>query len=199
VVTIAIIETDESVIILFVIDRPWSHAGEKTLTIKERVVTVHSMNNKESVNPIPNREVLEFQGLVDALFQCCQERMQYQSERFGLPEAELRCLLLFQNERYLTAKVIAGRLNVAKSRVTKIVEGLLRRRLVERTDDPDDSRVKLLKLTSAGEKLVVEIVSFRGELHVKVLDQFSLEQRSALLNGLSQLKRYMESVKEMLV
>ena len=157
------------------------------------------MNNKESVNPIPNREVLEFQGLVDALFQCCQERMQYQSERFGLPEAELRCLLLFQNERYLTAKVIAGRLNVAKSRVTKIVEGLLRRRLVERTDDPDDSRVKLLKLTSAGEKLVVEIVSFRGELHVKVLDQFSPEQRSALLNGLSQLKRSMESVKEMLV
>ena len=95
--------------------------------------------------------------------------------------------------------MIAGRLNVAKSRVTKIVEGLLRRRLVERTDDPDDSRVKLLKLTSAGEKLVVEIVSFRGELHVKVLDQFSLEQRSALLNGLSQLKRSMESVKEMLV
>jgi DNA-binding MarR family transcriptional regulator len=157
------------------------------------------MNSKERIVHIPDREVVEFQGLIESLFQCCQERMQYQSERFGLPEAELRCLLLFRNERYLTAKTIAGRLNVAKSRVTKLVGGLLRRRLIERADDPEDSRIKLLKLTSNGEKLVVEIVSFRTELHLKVLDQFSLEQRPLLLNGLSQLRRSMEVVKEMLI
>ena len=157
------------------------------------------MNNIGLAIHIPDREVLDFQGLIDSLFQCCQERMQYQSERFGLPEAELRCLLQFQNERYLTAKALAGRLNVAKSRVTKLVDGLLRRRLVERSADPADSRVKLLKLTAAGERLVAEIVSFRRELHGKVLGQFSPEQRSLLLNGLSQLKRSMEAVKEMLV
>ena len=159
---------------------------------------VHSMNNKETSITIPDREVLDFQGLIDSLFLCCQERMQYQSERFGLPEAELRCLLQFQNERYLTAKALTGRLNVAKSRVTKLVAGLLGRRLLEQSGDPADSRVKLLKLTAAGERLVVEIVSFRRELHGKVLGQFSPEQRSLLLNGLSQLKRSMESVKEML-
>ncbi len=157
------------------------------------------MNNKDMQIHIPDRDVVEFQGLIDALFLCCQERMQYQSERFALPEAELRCLLQFRNERYLTAKALAGRLNVAKSRVTKIVDGLLRRKLLERTDDPEDSRVKLLKLTPGGEKLVLKIVSFRTELHCKVLDQFSLEQRSLLLNGLSQLRRAMESVKEMLI
>ncbi len=155
------------------------------------------MNDEKRVD-IPGREVLEFQGLIDSLFQCCQERMQYQSERFELPEAELRCLLQFQNERYLTAKALAGRMNVAKSRVTKIVDGLLRRELVERTDDPLDSRVKLLKLTPAGEKLVVEISSFRHQLHSKVLDYFSPEQRAVLLNDLFRLKRSMEAVREML-
>ncbi len=157
------------------------------------------MNKKTNQIHIPDRQILEFQDLIDALFQCCQERMQYQSERFGLPEAELRCLLKFQNERYLTAKALAARLNVAKSRITKIVGGLLRRKLIEKTDDPEDSRVKLLKLTSSGEKLVVEVVSFRRKLHSQVLHQFSLEQRSGLLNNLSQLKRSMEAVKEMLV
>ena len=147
---------------------------------------------------MPDRTVVEFQGLIDALFQCCQERMQYQSDRFGLPEAELRCLLLFLNERYLTAKSIAGKMNVAKSRVTKIVSGLLRKALVERSEDHEDSRIKLLKLTHAGEMLAVEIVSFRGSLHAEVLSRFSSEQRSALLNALSQLKRSMEDVKEML-
>ena len=157
------------------------------------------MNKNKGTPYVPNREIFEFQGLIDALFHCCQERMQYQSERFGLPEAELRCLLQFQNERYLTAKAIAARMNVAKSRVTKVVEGLLRKELLERTVDPEDSRVRLLKLTSAGISLVVEIVSFRQEVHTKVLDQFSREQRSALLNSLSQLRRSMEAVRDMLV
>lgn len=156
------------------------------------------MNKKISLT-IPDREVVEFQGLIDSLFQCCQERMQYQSERFGLPEAELRCLLLFRNERYLTAKTIAGRLNVAKSRVTKIVDGLLRKNLLDQTSDHEDLRVKLLRLTPGGEKLVMEVVSFRTELHDTVLHQFSTEQRSSLLNALSQLRRAMESVKEMLI
>jgi DNA-binding MarR family transcriptional regulator len=157
------------------------------------------MNNKKTTIQVPDRTILEFQGLIDSLFQCCQERMQDQSERFSLPEAELRCLLQFQNERYLTAKSIAARMNVAKSRVTKVVDGLLRKKLIERTDDPEDSRIKLLKLTPLGDRLVVEIVSFRRELYTKVLDQFSLEQRSTLLNSLSQLKRSMEAVRDMLI
>jgi DNA-binding MarR family transcriptional regulator len=169
------------------------------LTASSSPHIVHSMNVKDHPNPIPERQVVEFQGLIDALFQCCQERMQYQSERFSLPEAEMRCLLQFRNERYLTAKALAGRMNVAKSRVTKIVDGLLQRKLLERTDDPADSRVKLLKLTSSGEQLLLEIVAFRTELHQQVLHQFSVEQRIMLLNGLSQLKRAMEAVKEMLI
>jgi DNA-binding MarR family transcriptional regulator len=157
------------------------------------------MNINNATTDIPDREISEFQGLIESLFQCCQERMRYQSERFCLPEAELRCLLQFQNERYLTPKAIAMRLNVVKSRVTKIIDGLLRKGMVQQSDDPEDSRIKLLKLTSKGERLVNEIISFRREMHQKVLDQFSLEQRSLILNGLSQLRRSMESVKEMLL
>ena len=171
----------------------------KKLTAVCRGFMVHSMNNKKSTLHISGREVVEFQGLIESLFQCCQERMQYQSERFELPEAELRCLLQFRNERYLTAKAVAGRLNVAKSRVTKLVDGLLKRQHIERIDDPGDSRVKLLKLTSQGERLVTEIVSLREQLHLKVLEQFVPEQRALLLNVLFQLRQSMESVKEMLI
>ena len=58
--------------------------------------------------------------------------MQYQCERFGLPDAEFRCLVLFGEERYLTAKGIAFKMNVVKSRVSKIVEGLLKKKLIQR-------------------------------------------------------------------
>ena len=99
----------------------------------------------------------QFQELITKLFQCCQERMQYQCERFQLPDAELRCLGLFGKERYLTAKGIALKMNVVKSRVSKIIDGLIKKELIQSIKDPEDSRVSLLSLTSRGQKKLNEI------------------------------------------
>ena len=133
------------------------------------------------------------------LFQCCQERMQYQCERFDLPDAELRCLLLFGQERYLTAKGIAAKMNVVKSRVSKIVEGLLKKKLLQRIKDPEDSRVSLLSLTPLGHKKVYQINAFLKDMHHQVLLQIAPDQRKAVLTNLDILKASMEAVKEMMV
>lgn len=154
--------------------------------------------NKNIDTFIPRRDVSEFQHLVAAIFQCCQERLQYQSERFGLPDAELRCLMQFEGERYLTAKTLAYRLNVAKSRVTKLVSSLVERELLASLPDPADSRIKLLSLTPAGGRLLKEIGRFRFDVHRTVLEQFSDEQRGELLHALSLLSRHMKSVKDMM-
>jgi len=110
----------------------------------------------------------QFQVLISKLFQCCQERMQYQCERFQLPDAELRCLGLFGEERYLTAKGIAPKMNVVKSRVSKIIEGLIKKKLIQSIKDPEDSRVSLLSLTPHGQKKLNEINGFLKDLHGQV-------------------------------
>ena len=133
------------------------------------------------------------------MFQCCQERMQYQSERFGLPDAELRCLRLFTNERYLTPKSIAYKMNVVKSRVTKIINGMVRRSLIQRIKDPEDSRVTLLSLTPKGHEKLNEISLFLDSIHQEVLAQIAPEQRKTMLTNLEVLKASMEAVKELMV
>ena len=133
------------------------------------------------------------------MFQCCQERMQYQCERFQLPDAELRCLGLFGEERYLTAKGIALKMNVVKSRVSKIIDGLLRKKLIQSIKDPEDSRVILLSLTPYGQKKLNEINNFSNELHGRVLSQMAPDQRQAMLTNLDILKASMEAVKELMV
>jgi DNA-binding MarR family transcriptional regulator len=124
--------------------------------------------------------------------------MQYQSERFNLPDAELRCLVLFGEERYLTAKGIAYKMNLVKSRVSRIAEGLLRKKLIQRFKDPEDSRVSLLSLTPNGQKKLDEINSFMEDIHSRVLQQMVPDQRKAVLTNLEILKASMESVKEMM-
>ncbi|MGD9043030.1 MAG: MarR family winged helix-turn-helix transcriptional regulator [Desulfobacterales bacterium] len=133
------------------------------------------------------------------LFQCCQERMQYQCERFGLPDAEFRCLMLFGEERYLTAKGIAHKMNVVKSRVSKIVDGLIKKKLIQRIKDPEDSRISLLSLTADGQKKLSNINRFLQDIHYQVLLQMAPDQRKTVLTNLDILKASMEAVKEMMV
>lgn len=125
--------------------------------------------------------------------------MQYQCDRFDLPDAELRCLMLFGKERYLTAKGIALKMNVVKSRVSKIVEGLLRKKLIQRIKDPEDSRISLLSLTPQGHKKLNQINLFLEDVHHQVLLQIAPDQRKAVLTNLDILKASMEAVKEMMI
>jgi len=168
-------------------------------------VIVHTMNqiaNKQSTDDladVPEYQLKQFQELILKLFQCCQERMQYQCERFGLPDAEFRCLMLFGEERYLTAKGIALKMNVVKSRVSKIIEGLLKKKLIQRIKDPEDSRISLLSLTSKGHEKLNHINEFLNNVHNQVLLQIAPDQRKTVLTNLDILKASMEAVKEMMV
>jgi DNA-binding MarR family transcriptional regulator len=141
----------------------------------------------------------KFQEVIAKLFQCCQERMQYQCERFSLPDAELRCLTLFGEERYLTAKSIAHKMNVVKSRVSKIIDGLINKNLIQRVKDPGDSRISLLSLTADGQAKLNDINQFLNDIHSRVLLQMAPDQRQTVLTNLDILKASMEAVKDLMV
>ena len=161
-------------------------------------VIVHAMNQKDIPQAnVPPHQVDQFRKLILRLFQCCQERMQYQSDRFGLPDAEIRCLLLFGEERYLTSKGIALKLNVVKSRVTKIVVGLIQKGLIKKIPDPGDSRVVLLCLTPEGQAKLKEVNSFMMDLHSEVLGLIHPDQRNNLITNLEMLRLSMEAVNDM--
>jgi DNA-binding MarR family transcriptional regulator len=158
---------------------------------------VHTMNlnaphDKTDISII---QVRQFAELVNALYQCCQERMQYQSERFGLPDAELRCLMLFEKERYLMPKSIAYKLNVVKSRVTTIVNSLFQKKLLDKISDPGDSRVTLLSATTQGQFVITSVREFQDAVFKTVLYQMEPEQRHALMANLGLLKASMEATK----
>jgi len=125
--------------------------------------------------------------------------MRYQSERFNLPDAELRCLALFGEEKYLTPKGIARRMNLVKSRISKLISGLNKKGLLQKITDPTDSRTTLLRLTTKGQKKLNEINSFLDDIHQEVLQRMEPEQRSTMMTNLELLKASMESIKELMI
>ena len=137
--------------------------------------------------------------LIEGIIHCCQERVLFQSQKFNLTPAELRCILLFKGEKYLTVKGIAQKLEVAKSRVTKIMEGLIHKKLVQCIDDPEDGRVKLFSLTPTGQKKTDEIDSFIKEIHHQLVVNLKIGDREPVLHSLGILRTSMEIVKERLL
>jgi len=154
---------------------------------------------KNAPHEISKHQVVQFQQLITKLYQCCQDRMRYQSERFNLPDAEIRCLLLFGEEKYLTPKGIANKMNLVKSRISKLISGLNKKGLIQKIADPEDSRTTLLRLTSQGHKKLNEINLFLNETHQEVLRQMEPEQRHTMMTNLELLKASMESIKELMV
>ena len=124
--------------------------------------------------------------------------MVFESKEFNLPQAELKCLMLFRGERYSTVKGLAQKMDVAKSRITKIIDGLARRGLVQRIDDPKDGRVKLIRLTQKGKHTTEEVDGFIKNAHEQVLLQMKLSERKTILSSLDLLRACMETVKRQL-
>jgi DNA-binding MarR family transcriptional regulator len=149
----------------------------------------------ESIDVLLGYQSQRLQDLIQEIVHCCKERTSHLSKRFDIPEAELRCLMLFGEERYLTAKGISQKLEVAKSRVTKITNGLVQKGLVESIDDPKDARIKLIGLTTKGQKKSRELNAIMTELHQKLLLEFEPEQRKTVISCLETLRSSMEAVK----
>jgi DNA-binding MarR family transcriptional regulator len=155
------------------------------------------MNDSSQTNDV---RVLEYQAnklqeLISELHNCCKERYTKEAKAFDMPQAELRCLMLFEGHKYLTGIEIAGLLEVAKSRSTVIIENLEKKGLVQRSADPNDARVKLINLTPAGQKKVREIEEFMFSLHQQLLGHIDPAQRSSVITALETLRSSMEAVK----
>jgi len=156
-------------------------------------------NPAEVLDTLLTYQTRRLQDLMAEILQCCKQRTAFLSDKYHIPEAELRCLQLFSGERYLTAKGITQKLEVAKSRVTKILDGMIQKGLVETIDDPKDARIKLITLTPDGQRKAEEIGALTRELHERVLLEFDPEQRKNVLASLDMLRAGMEAVKKQLI
>ena len=152
------------------------------------------------INQTADVRILEYQAnklqeLIGEVHNCCKDRFAHEAKAFKMPQAELRCLMLFEGHKYLTGIEIAGMLEIAKSRATVIIENLEQKGLVQRSPDPNDARVKLISLTPVGHRKVQQIEEFMFDLHQQLLGQIDPAQRSNVINALETLRTSMEAVK----
>jgi DNA-binding MarR family transcriptional regulator len=110
---------------------------------------------------------------------------------------QLRALSLIVNQRGLSSRELATRLAVGASAITPVVDRLVERGFVRRTDDPHDRRIARLEATDRGTDLLDRMAAGQGEVIRDILTQLDPDQLATveaafdvLLSGLQRQTSY---------
>jgi DNA-binding MarR family transcriptional regulator len=102
----------------------------------------------------------------------------------GLTMTQLRVLFLLWADDGASAGVLAERLNVTPSTLTRIVDRLVRQRLVRRDADDDDRRLVRHRLSDSGADTVRELERGGRARMNEVMDRLSPAQLERLVLAL---------------
>ncbi len=135
-------------------------------------------------------------SLLNEIAHCCGEQEKHHAARFNLTTAESRCLEAVYLHPCDSIVELAEVLPVVKSRITRILDGLVKKGLIVRGEDESDRRICTVILTPKGARIAEEFVSFVVDLYGRLLSEFDYVEKNGLMNTLEMLDEKMKRFKQ---
>ena len=107
---------------------------------------------------------------------------------------QLKVVVLLQLETSMSSHVLAGQLGVGLATVTGLVDRLVDRGLVCRTEDPGDRRVRRLSLTPEGQRLTEEMTTAGQVRRRRLLEQLDERTLAELARAMGEVRRVAEEM-----
>jgi len=131
-------------------------------------------------------------NLTFSLLANCQEKEVHLAKLHRLTQAEFRCLRLFGTDESLNNKTIAERMNLSPSRLTRINDGLVKKRYIRREIDPNDRRNMRVNLSKKGKSLVQQLNKDYVDIHKEILQDINPSQHEQLIMAMTHLLEALE-------
>lgn len=110
-------------------------------------------------------------------------------ERFGLEIPEWRVLVTVGEYPHCTAQRVATSARLHKTRVSRAVASLMRKKILERAPRSMDAREISLRLSATGRRIYAQLVPLALDRERRLLSCMSESQRRAFLLGLACLEQ----------
>ncbi len=121
-----------------------------------------------------------------------QKFAQEYKKRYGLTRPEWRTFATIGQFGVITAREICNHSPMHKTKVSRAVHALEKRRWVKRTPDETDRRLEHLELTSAGKTAYKDLVGVAKSFEENFINSIGGEDAKQLLNALSAIERRFE-------
>ena len=142
------------------------------------------------MNKNQNAEMLA--NLTFNLLARCQEKESHLAEEHNLLEAELKCLRLMSSEESLNNKDVSEKMNLSPSRITRIMDGLVKKGYMTREINKSDRRNMILSLSKKGKNLTNKLNTAFIEIHREILKEIDESQHESLLVAMENLQSAVE-------
>jgi DNA-binding MarR family transcriptional regulator len=143
---------------------------------------------------------MEKERLIKSIIECQRKidrgRRQYELEvwmSLPLSIAQLKCLFFISNQGGTNLGSLATALGVTPTNVTGIVERLVQKGLISRTENLEDRRMLSLRTTEQGNELISKLRQRRISYMTELLTKMSLEELAVLARGLASLSREVDT------
>ena len=110
-------------------------------------------------------------------------------DRYSMLRTEWRVLFHLGNYGKMTAREICDRSKLHKTKVSRAVAGLEKRRFLTREKLPHDRRSEVLRLSQAGQSAYRDLQDFARSYDAEVTKDFSAEEAKTLKLALRKLAK----------
>lgn len=125
-----------------------------------------------------SRSALLREGFLDAL------RLMGDEE---LSVAQLGALMLLEFEGERSVGELAALLGRSLSATSRLLDGLVRRELAVRREDPSDRRTRLAAIGSRGHALLEQVMRRRADAQLGLMATLTPEEQAAVMRGMALL------------
>ncbi len=130
--------------------------------------------------------------ITSRLFFNCQEKETKYVTKYGVSTVEFRCIrFLYENEQ-LTVNQLAQLMTLTSSRITRIIDSLVEKKLVVRESGKQDRRVYYLSLTNKGKKLSAAMIEDHTKMHAEILQSIPADKQLLMFENLEHLNQAVE-------
>ena len=134
-----------------------------------------------------NQTAERLADLTFTLLQRCQEKEAWLAEVHGLHQAEFKCLRLIGLDENLNNKEIAKRMILSPSRLTRIIDGLVKKGYMHREIDQTDRRNMRVYLSRRGKILTNKLNNAYVGIHSEILQDIDVSQHEPLITAIEHL------------
>ena len=134
-----------------------------------------------------HEDAVQLAELTFNLLEGCHEKELRMAGKHGLTLAVFRCLRIFSLTEKSSNKEIAERMNLSPSRLSRVLDGLVKKGYMTRRIDAEDRRNMQVSLSKKGVQVVENLNIDYTRIHEEILANIDQSQHKNLIRGMSQL------------
>ncbi len=152
------------------------------------------MKKQVELKPAPAASV-SLQQLIRGLSSCCIDQDTQLAEMTSLSRMEARLLNMIGTNNGMLPSNAASELDLVRSRITRLVDGLVAKGLVSCNATQTDGRCRFLQLTARGKRTLEKVQRNESEFHHALMKAIPTDLRGKIVTDLSLLLNALHTVK----